>query len=250
MNDDRAGIARTLGIARTARRRLAEASLLGAGAIGASIALMGTSAWLISRAAQRPSEASLTLAIVGVQFFGLSRGFFRYGERLVGHDAALRVLAGLRVRVFERLEVGRSCRAPGLPPGRPRGPLRRRRGFAPRRGAAGAAALPGGGARRGGHRGGPLVVPPPGRRRPSRRPPPLGDGRALADRTPGPPRGVPAGRRAGRAHGERRRSGGRRARAARDGRGRRPAGPHRRIGQPLAPGGPPRGRHRRASASD
>jgi len=105
VNDHRAGIARTLGIARTARRRLAEASLLGAGTIGSSIALMGTSAWLISRAAQRPSEASLALAIVGVQFFGLSRGFFRYGERLVGHDAALRVLAGVRVRVFERLEA-------------------------------------------------------------------------------------------------------------------------------------------------
>lgn len=105
MRDDRAGIARTLGIAHTARRRLAEASLLGAGAIGASIALLGTSAWLISRAAQRPSEASLTLAIVGVQFFGLSRGFFRYGERLVGHDAALRVLASVRVGVFERLEA-------------------------------------------------------------------------------------------------------------------------------------------------
>jgi thiol reductant ABC exporter CydC subunit len=105
VKDTRAGIGRTLGIARAARRRLAQASLLGAGAIGASIALMGTSAWLISRAAQRPSEASLTLAIVGVQFFGLSRGFFRYGERLVGHDAALRVLASLRVRVFERLEV-------------------------------------------------------------------------------------------------------------------------------------------------
>ena len=105
MSDGRAGIARTLGIARAARRRLAEASLLGAGAIGASVALMGTSAWLISRAAQHPSEASLTLAIVGVQFFGLSRGFLRYGERLVGHDAALRVLAHLRVRVFTRLEA-------------------------------------------------------------------------------------------------------------------------------------------------
>jgi thiol reductant ABC exporter CydC subunit len=105
VTDRRAGIGRTLGIARSARRRLAEASLLGAGAIGASIALMGTSAWLISRAAQHPSEASLTLAIVGVQFFGLSRGFLRYGERLVGHDAALRVLADLRVRVFERLEA-------------------------------------------------------------------------------------------------------------------------------------------------
>jgi thiol reductant ABC exporter CydC subunit len=105
VNEDRAGIARTLSVARAARRRLAEASLLGAGAIGASIALMGTSAWLISRAAQRPSEASLTLAIVGVQFFGLSRGFFRYGERLVGHDAALRVLANVRVRVYGRLEA-------------------------------------------------------------------------------------------------------------------------------------------------
>jgi len=105
VSDGCAGIARTLGIAHAARRRLAEASLLGAGAIGASIALMGTSAWLISRAAQHPSEASLTLAIVGVQFFGLSRGFLRYGERLVGHDTALRVLADLRVRVFTRLEA-------------------------------------------------------------------------------------------------------------------------------------------------
>ena len=110
---------RTLGIARAARRRLAQASLLGAGAIGASIALMGTSAWLISRASQHPSEASLTLAIVGVQFFGLSRGFFRYGERLVGHDAALRVLADLRVRVY------RSARGfgPGRPARLPRGDL-------------------------------------------------------------------------------------------------------------------------------
>jgi ATP-binding cassette subfamily C protein CydC len=65
---------------------------------------MGTSAWLISRAALHPTEASLTLAIVGVQVFGLSRGFLRYGERLVGHDAALRVLGDLRVRVYEQLE--------------------------------------------------------------------------------------------------------------------------------------------------
>ena len=101
---ERAGVLETLAVARPARGRLARASLLGAGAIGASVALMGTAAWLISRAAQHPSEASLTLAIVGVQFFGLSRGFFRYGERLVGHDAALRVLADLRVRVYERLE--------------------------------------------------------------------------------------------------------------------------------------------------
>ena len=60
-----------------------------------------------------PSEASLTLAIVGVQFFGLSRGFLRYGERLVGHDAALRVLGDLRVA---RLRAARSgWRRPGCP---------------------------------------------------------------------------------------------------------------------------------------
>ncbi len=107
-----ASVGRTLGIASGARRRLAWASVLGAAAIGASIALMGTSAWLISRASQHPSEASLTLAIVGVQFFGLSRGFFRYGERLVGHDAALRVLSDLRVRVYRSLE---SLAPAGLP---------------------------------------------------------------------------------------------------------------------------------------
>jgi len=75
---------------------------------------MGTSAWLISRAAQHPTEASLTLAIVGVQFFGLSRGFLRYGERLVGHDAALRSLADLRVRDYERLEALAPAGLPGF----------------------------------------------------------------------------------------------------------------------------------------
>jgi len=98
---ERAGVLETLGVARPARERLARASLLGAGAIGASVALMGTSAWLISRAAQHPSEASLTLAIVGVQFFGLSRGFFRYGERLVGHDADARRLEELAARTLD-----------------------------------------------------------------------------------------------------------------------------------------------------
>ena len=114
MSDRAASIARTLGLAYPARRRLAQASVLGAGAIAASIALMGTSAWLISRAAQHPTEASLTLAIVGVQFFGLSRGFLRYGERLVGHDAALRSLADLRVRVYERLEALAPTGLPGF----------------------------------------------------------------------------------------------------------------------------------------
>ena len=99
-----APLGRTLGIARPAGRRLALAALFGAGAIAADIGLIGTAAWLISRAAQHPNESHLAVAIVGVQFFGLSRGFFRYEERLVGHDAAFRLLADRRVKVYKRLE--------------------------------------------------------------------------------------------------------------------------------------------------
>jgi len=94
----------TLAIARPAARRLALATLLGACAVAAAIGLMATSAWLISRSAQHPQESALAVAIVAVQFFALSRGLFRYAERLVGHDAAFRVLSELRVSVYERLE--------------------------------------------------------------------------------------------------------------------------------------------------
>jgi thiol reductant ABC exporter CydC subunit len=99
-----ASLLRTLRIARPAAGRLALATLLGAGAVAAAIGLIATSAWLISRSAQRPQESAVAVAIVGVQFFALARGLCRYGERLVGHDAAFRVLSELRVSVYERLE--------------------------------------------------------------------------------------------------------------------------------------------------
>jgi thiol reductant ABC exporter CydC subunit len=97
-------LGRTFAITRGARGRLAFATLLGAGALAAAIGLIATSAWLISRASQRPQESALAVAIVGVQFFALSRGLLRYGERLVSHDAAFRVLARLRVEFYRRLE--------------------------------------------------------------------------------------------------------------------------------------------------
>jgi thiol reductant ABC exporter CydC subunit len=116
MIDDRDGatvpLRRTLGLARPAAGRVALASLLGAGAIGAAIGLIATSAWLISRASQRPLESALAIAIVAVQFFGLSRGLLRYAQRVVGHDAAFRALASLRVRSYARLE---SLAPAGLP---------------------------------------------------------------------------------------------------------------------------------------
>jgi thiol reductant ABC exporter CydC subunit len=99
-----APLRRTLALARPAARRLVLSTLLGAGAIAAAVGLIATSAWLISRSSQRPPESVVAVAIVGVQFFALARGLCRYAERLIGHDAAFRVLADLRVSVYERLE--------------------------------------------------------------------------------------------------------------------------------------------------
>ena len=73
-------------------------------AISANVGLMATSAYLLSLAALQPPLAALSTAIVGVRFFGLSRAFFRYLERYSGHDAALQLLASLRVRFFRSLE--------------------------------------------------------------------------------------------------------------------------------------------------
>ncbi len=107
VGDERGPVAplrRTLALARPAAGRLALSTLLGAGAVAAAIGLIATSAWLISRSSERPQESAVAVAIVGVQFFALARGLCRYAERLVGHDAAFRVLADLRVKVYERLE--------------------------------------------------------------------------------------------------------------------------------------------------
>ena len=86
------------------RRELVLAGILGAVASMSAVALLGTSAWLISRAAEMPPVLTLSVAAVLVRAFALSRAVFRYAERLVGHDAAFRGLTGLRVTVFEQLE--------------------------------------------------------------------------------------------------------------------------------------------------
>ncbi len=83
--------------------RLWGAVLLAAAASAASVALMGVSAWLLSRAAEMPPVMYLTAAAVGVRFFGISRGVFRYLERLVGHDLALRMQSALRIETYSAL---------------------------------------------------------------------------------------------------------------------------------------------------
>ncbi|SFQ42390.1 ATP-binding cassette, subfamily C/ATP-binding cassette, subfamily C, CydC [Amycolatopsis arida] len=89
---------------------VATAGVLGAAAELAAVALLATAAWLLARAAEQPPLASLGLAIVGVRAFALSRGGLRYAERLAGHDAALRVVARLRERVFLALAGRRDGR--------------------------------------------------------------------------------------------------------------------------------------------
>ncbi len=97
-------LAPIVALARPHRRMLLAGAVLGTLAVGASIGLLATSGYLISRAALQPPILSLTVAIVGVRFFGLSRGILRYLDRLVSHDAALRTMATLRSRLFARIE--------------------------------------------------------------------------------------------------------------------------------------------------
>ncbi len=85
------------------RRRIAVAVATASGASACSLALAATSAWLISAAALQPPVLSLMVAIVGVRTFALAKAGLRYGERLAAHDVALRVLATLRVRLWEAL---------------------------------------------------------------------------------------------------------------------------------------------------
>jgi ATP-binding cassette subfamily C protein CydCD len=99
--------------ARPQGRRLLAAALLGAGAVGSGVALTATSAWLISAAALRPPLLTLMVAIVAVRAFGLGKGVLRYAERLVSHDAALRVGSALRVRLWGDLVRTGRPRRPG-----------------------------------------------------------------------------------------------------------------------------------------
>ncbi|MBM4456298.1 MAG: thiol reductant ABC exporter subunit CydD [Chloroflexi bacterium] len=83
---------------------MALAALLGFLTVGSGIGLMAISAWLIASAALHPSIAELQIAIVGVRFFGISRGLLRYAERLVSHDVTFRILARLRTRFYAAIE--------------------------------------------------------------------------------------------------------------------------------------------------
>ena len=107
-------LARISRLARPHTGRLLLGIVLGALAIAAGIGLMATAGYLISRAAQHPPILELGVAIVGVRFFGVSRGVLRYLERVVSHDATLRAISTVRTRLFARLEPLVPAGLPGV----------------------------------------------------------------------------------------------------------------------------------------
>ncbi|MEV7879763.1 thiol reductant ABC exporter subunit CydD [Streptomyces sp. PvR018] len=104
--DSRPGrvLARVREAAGAQRGQLALALLLGSLAVGSAVGLMAVSGWLISRASEQPPVLYLMMAVTATRAFGIGRAVFRYAERLVSHDAVLKLLAELRVAVYRGLE--------------------------------------------------------------------------------------------------------------------------------------------------
>ncbi|MET9536422.1 thiol reductant ABC exporter subunit CydD [Streptomyces sp. NPDC006553] len=97
-------LTRVRGMAGELKGRMGLALLLGSLALGSAVGLMAVSGWLISRASEQPPVLYLMVAVTATRAFGIGRAVFRYAERLVSHDAVLRMLAELRVSVYRRLE--------------------------------------------------------------------------------------------------------------------------------------------------
>lgn len=87
---------------------------LGALSLLSGLALTATSAWLIARASQQPPILTLSVAVVGVRTFALSRAVLRYAERFVTHDAAFRLSGRLRRQLWEALVRLGPVRTAGL----------------------------------------------------------------------------------------------------------------------------------------
>jgi len=85
------------------RRWVVLSSFLGIITIGSGIGLLAMAIYLLTRSAVLGTAASLSLTILGVRFFALTRVVGRYCERYLGHLGTFRVLGRLRVWLFEHL---------------------------------------------------------------------------------------------------------------------------------------------------
>lgn len=95
------------------RGRLLAASVMGAAAAIAAVLLLGLSGWFLTAAAAAgamgPTVAAtfnFLLPSAAIRFLAIVRTLARYGERVFGHEAALRALADLRPRLFAAIAEG------------------------------------------------------------------------------------------------------------------------------------------------
>lgn len=87
------------------RSLMASTIVLGFLAVASAAMLTFTSGYLISRASERPETILLVyIPVVAVRTFGISRAVFRYLERLFSHNAVLKILANMRVKLYRALE--------------------------------------------------------------------------------------------------------------------------------------------------
>jgi ATP-binding cassette, subfamily C, bacterial CydC len=96
-----------LRIARRQWRWMTAGVALGIGVIAANALLMALSGWFITSMAVSGALGNpfnYGLPAVGIRLLAILRTVGRYGERLVTHEAAFRVLADLRVWLFRKLE--------------------------------------------------------------------------------------------------------------------------------------------------
>ena len=68
-----------------------------------TVALLASSSWLIARASEQPNIVYLSVAIVGVRAFAISRAASRYADRIVSHNATFKSVTDLRLKVFKAL---------------------------------------------------------------------------------------------------------------------------------------------------
>jgi ATP-binding cassette, subfamily C, bacterial CydC len=94
--------------------RVLAAIALGVLSLGSALALAGISAWLITRAWQMPPVLDLSVAVVAVRTFAISRGVLHYCERLATHDTALRAAGSARAQIYQRLAHGPATTAARL----------------------------------------------------------------------------------------------------------------------------------------
>lgn len=101
--------------------RLLAAAVTGALVSAGAVALLGVSGWFITASALAgaagPAAAHVFNYLVPsavIRFLAIVRTASRYGERVTGHEAALKALAALRPQLFDGLARGPATRALSL----------------------------------------------------------------------------------------------------------------------------------------